>query len=512
MKFNGELKIDSIQAKRKIPVTRITQEYRASKDYRNDLKFYVAKDDYTDERAVLCKDNSPLCVGYQADDEKSLFICLKNKESYVVGRQIRTLSQYFEEVSLTKESVIELINSMYDLFPGRGGQEDKILRVIAWLQYILKRDYKFKYERADESVSYQISVDDKEKEGLINDMIASVDMKRFMQLLSIAGSGESYSKFANKDVAETLLRRWAEAKVGFYKLFGKQLYLEKEVSLKIDHTEMELLKEELKTKFPKYSFALNQTDITDLMKNELIRSYDHYDCWRDIPFLSRGMKISKAFASLYEDKDFDMGLSEVLQNREIKGILRISIDPYDYLTQSVNKHGWNSCHRITTGEYGTGPFSYMYDEVSLVAYRTNKLDYDYSFFGFKFKGNSKAWRANVIFDLATCGFAVGRQYPNSSEELETETKNILQEAIKNVYPSVSFNYVVDSFDNCVKDSGAGHYNDFLRSGSDKYLFFPAGSSISPNFVVGSVPSCVYCGKPVTQSGSRCSHGECLTSK
>jgi hypothetical protein len=206
------------------------------------------------------------------------------------------------------------------------------------------------------------------------------------------------------------------------------------------------------------------------------------------------MKLTKAFATVFGDSALDMAISEVTQNRMVKGKIRISIDPYDFLTMSVNKHKWESCHRITTGEWGTGPWSYMCDDVSLIAYKCNGLDYNYEFFGFNFTGNSKSWRANVLFDPRTSGFAIGRQYPQRSEDIETTVKDMLCDVIKEGMGVKNFSYIIDEFNDVIDDKNSMHYNDFIRTSERKYLVYPSDTSTSPSFTVGSVVVCPYCGK------------------
>lgn len=511
MKINGELNLNEIKPKKKVPVTRIATEIRNAKDFRDVLKFYVPKPTYIDDGAIMSAVNNPLCVGYILDDGANIrVISVSHKESYGFAQQVKTESNLFQEKELSASDIKGVINDLYNGYAGASGQEEKVLRAIGWATYILKRDFKDKYEKADTEVGYNLEVEDEtEKADLIEEMIKDVDMKRFMALLSIGGSSDSRSKFANKDIAMTILTNWANAKVGFYKLFGKKLWIEKLVDVEITPEEMNPLMNEIKNKFPPMSFAVAQTRTEDWMRNVLDNSWSSYDTWRMIPGLTRGMKLSKAFASIYNNPAFDIAVSEVLQNRSIKGILRVSIDPYDYLTSSVNNHNWVSCHRINGGEYATGVFGYMCDNNTLIAYRTNASEHNYSFYGFQFKGNSKAWRSNVLFDLSTSSFAIGRQYPSESDELVTEVKEMLKNTINEKFPAVKFGYIRDNFNNVIEDKNSLHYNDFLRSGMTKYLFTPKDGTVAPSFMVGSPVLCVYCGKTVNSAGYLSSHSGCL---
>ena len=510
MRFTAETPMNTISAKKKVPVTRITTEARLTKDFKDTLKFYTPKQDYNDEGAILRYENKPLVIGYPVEDGKLRVICVENKESFGYAQQLKTVATRFDEKTLSSAEITNLINGLFLGYSNCSGQEEKVIRAIAWATVILKRDYREKFEKVDTEVSYSLELEDEdEKALLIEEMIKSVDMKRFMQMLSVAGSSDNYSKFANKEVAEQILKNWAEAKVSFYKMFGKKLWVEKEVDVQITSEEMNAFMTGIKSKFPKASFAIAQTRVEDWMNNSLHSSWNSYDTWRNIPTLTRDMKLSKAFASVFNDTSLDMAMSEALQNRTVKGKLRVSIDPYDYLTSSVNKHGWNSCHRITNGEYATGVFGYMCDNVSLLAYRTNSTEFDYEFFGFKFKGNSKAWRANVLFDLSSASFAIGRQYPSTSSELETALKDMLTGIVSAKYPTVKFGYIEGEFDNLIEDKNSLHYNDFLHGGHDKYLITPRDGTRSPSFMVGSPVLCVYCGKTVNNAGIRVSHSSCM---
>lgn len=516
MNTSKETKVQSLEKNKKFPEEKLLLYRQEIKDNAKDLVFYKTVKTFRDDTAILSYDNNPLCVGYHVEEDKNRVICLKNDKDYGLFQRMRRVpSNRFEEVKFSEEELLQLVASLHNEYNKAEGDnlETSILIAIAWCSEILKREYDKEYSPERKEVRYSFpKMDAKEKESLVKEMIGKIDLKRFMKMLSVAGSTNSRNKYADKKVAEEILQDWANAKVGFYKLFNKNFFVKEEVEMEIGTEDVEAMRRELCKKYPPYSFALKATEISDWISNSMNNSFDYHSNWAEIQGVKKGMKLSKAFSTLYKDDAFDIAISEVLQNRKIKGGIFVSIDPYDYLTSSVNKSGWTSCHRLTDGEYATGCSSYMCDAVTLMGYRATDVEYDYNFFGFDFVGNSKLWRTNVIFDLSNMSFAIGRQYPKRNTDIETVAKDLLIKTIREYFGDIKFSYVEDNFKNNISDFCSLHYNDFINTSEKKYLFFPSETNGAISFVVGSPVKCVYCGGEIENPRGAISHGECLQKK
>ena len=163
------------------------------------------------------------------------------------------------------------------------------------------------------------------------------------------------------------------------------------------------------------------------MENKFLQNHAYFKEF--CPNWAQKMKVSKFFSSLCNDKKLDDDISQILTYKKKIVSLRISIDPYDYLTMSVNNYGWSSCQRIHNGEYRMGPYTIMLDESTLMAYRAGNKEVDYSINSIKFSGNSKSWRQCVYVDKNTCAAIFGRQYPSSNEMVEEGTRTLWEETV-----------------------------------------------------------------------------------
>lgn len=163
-----------------------------------------------------------------------------------------------------------------------------------------------------------------------------------------------------------------------------------------------------------------------------------------------GMKLSKFLSKVFDNNEFDIELSKVLQNRNQKGYIAISINPIDYLMMSMNKHGWSSCQRVIRGCFSSAPFSYMMDEPTLIAYMHNGNIYhydnikfntatvgsvtygesesvDFGEFGFDYLSFKN--RELVYMDKDTCGCAFALGYCNMAEETYKQIRLLVEHVI-----------------------------------------------------------------------------------
>ena len=344
-------------------------------------------------------------------------------------------------------------------------------------------------------------------EEIIKEMISKVDKKRFKVLLSIAASLGSSKVIVENDIVDRYLDIWARNKYDFYLLMGRNFTIQKEVTLPMSNEEMDYQLRDLKRRYVKYWPLIEQFPTQFYLTNSL--QYVPSNVRDMCPQATEGMKLTKLFTDICEDPKFDVDLSMLLQNKMVKGNITISIDPYDYLTSSINQHGWRSCHRITDGEYATGSISYLLDSATLIACKYNDVEYNYNLNNFKFKGNSKTYRQCIYMDKASCGIIFGRQYPNTNKDLAKEFRTMLEKVVAD-YVGFKDSWVIQT--NSVigeyKDKSDLHYSD-VEGGWDFKCVKPKYSLDTPYFRVGADAPCLCCGEDdVTDSNERCVCDEC----
>ena len=394
---------------------------------------------------------------------------------------------------------------------------------------------------------------DRQDRKIIDEMIAKVDRERFIKLCKISlGRGQNPSE----KVVNRYLEEWAKAKYDYYVAFGNNLVISTPLNFKMDDTEISSMVYELYKKYPRYAATLEKIvedggGMKPFIENEMPRS-SFFSKYCDKRTYQPGMKVSKFLMDLYatprakEDElsiseQFDRDMSIVMQNRIIKGFIRISIDPYDFLTSGTNMHGWSTCQKIW-GSMAGGVFTWLTDPNSLVAYRDNGKDYVYDKiyakgvdgreeFDFRqnsFVGNSKSWRQIINGDVNTCAFLFGREYPQNKEiTAATDTARELLEKVigeylgiqdwdnfgdlKNIHRTTYFGDAP-----CYKDVTNHHYSDIENFESlrnryhlKKTLIAPSGSDTSKICITaGGNTYCLKCGKKLSNTSSYVVCGEC----
>lgn len=345
--------------------------------------------------------------------------------------------------------------------------------------------------------------------ALVQEMISKVDVKKMKKILSACFQmGASDMKGF-----DTVLREWAEAKVGLYKLFGKKFYLSEEVEYEADTSIMREKLDPLFKKFPvAYYFIDNSISYKDLATNELHGWPSMLDKYTPG---SRGMKTSTYLSQVMNNKEFDLELSKVLEQTKVKGCIKISIDPIDYLLMSINKSGWQSCHSLYEGEgrqfgcYSAGVFSYMCDKVTAISYRHNKEEADFTINKQKFKAFSKNWRQCIYIDSDTGNFVTSRQYPGENEVVAKSVRELLEKQISKVkrfenkwvvckesdtIKKHMRNHYLDIDDEYDDEDGELAYNDIWHGFSGKIVFRKDKGLDDTDIRVGSNPTCIVCGQ------------------
>lgn len=247
---------------------------------------------------------------------------------------------------------------------------------------------------------------------------------------------------------ENILQPWEDAKKQYlFKLFGHNLILKKDITYKKDVTEMAKdLNDRMKglkfcTNFRcrlsrwhnKYEHYTNKPELApELDKDEYVglghtlSSLLYTDTLVEnvyegntlnIPMpngkffkLEKGAKITRVLGKLAKAysiegwEEFRLAHSMVLNQKELKGELCISIHPLDYMTMSDNKSGWSSCMSWgNEGEFRQGTVEMLNSPNVVVAYLTAKEPMEFNRFNSvgvmtKYEWNNKKWRELFIVD------------------------------------------------------------------------------------------------------------------
>ena len=367
---------------------------------------------------------------------------------------------------------------------------------------------KFEMPKRVEKPIYSVKSKTTHNEEIIEEMKSKVDKVRLRKLLSIGASTRYRKYFVSEDKVEEYLDIWAHAKYDMYIMFGRELKIETQYSKEMDSRDMSAFVTELCYKFPKYAHWLNHFDTNEYINNRI--AYIGSSVEKYVSFAKVGMKISTFFNKLFEDEQFNIELSKAMQNKMIQGFLCVSIDPYDYLTMSVNKHDWRSCHRINGGEYATGCFSYLLDSTTMIAYKHNGRDYEYQIYGYAFEGNSKTFRQCVYFDTSSCNIIFGRNYPNSDDYSRRRIFQLLQKQIcKHLQIPENTEWILDNeYEGSYQDYSDLHYSDVQAEFDYTFSRIAHSRSNVAHFRVGSDAPCLLCDNTVEYDSCQCLCRDC----
>lgn len=257
-----------------------------------------------------------------------------------------------------------------------------------------KYDYKYAFRCVDKD------------EKIIDEMISKANRDYIKILLGYFGG----TTVVKDDVVDNYIRMWAEAKYEFYILFGHKFKCVKPVDMPISDKEINNLFGELKNKYQFHSVILDYFDVNDVKnnkcpKNEVLEN--------NIEIYKPGMKMSKFLHQYFLDDKFDVEVSKVLQNKNIKGEFCVSIDPVDYLMSSINKNSWTTCMTPRHGSQSNGCVAYMIDDSGVVAYQCNGREYTYDMPMGQIVSNSKQFRAYVLINKDNGTFFIHRGYPDN---------------------------------------------------------------------------------------------------
>lgn len=279
-------------------------------------------------------------------------------------------------------------------------------------------------------------------EQLMQEMIEKVDKKKCIKLLAMC-----YQLPNNKiEGFDSLLKEWAKNKLWIYKLLENKLTLEKEVEHEeISGEEVSDFLNEVR----KISYFIEKSILKisreNFKKSKISMRYVPHVF--QIPTVfevlnkTGEIKISKLLNLVFKCEELNIAYSKLMQNSTKKAKLYISIDPFDYITMSMNKSGWSSCHSLHNSEeleetgtrfgcYSAGVFSYLCDETTLISYRTSGKEYDYNFNKRTIKAESKNWRQLIYLHQSQDYFICSRQYPCLSENNSKIVRSMLEELLE----------------------------------------------------------------------------------
>lgn len=389
-------------------------------------------------------------------------------------------------------------------------------------------------DEADAPKTYSI-VNKKHNADVMDKMKSMVDKERLKALFGIAVNGREIKD----DVVDLYLDKWANAKYDWFMAFGQQLIIRTPIEFTMDPNEMAPLVKDLYKRFPMYAANLFEIEknggMDAFVNNKMPRSAFFRDYAPNT--YKEGMKVSKFLSALYKSngesnslqEKFDIELSKVMQDRIVNGYVNVSIDPYDFLTCSVNMHNWTTCQELW-GNMNGACFSWITDPCALIAYRDNGKEYEYTRFvgegvngvvehNFgknKFRGNSKSWRQMIHTDPKTCAMLFSREYPKNMDNIK------MTEAIRSLLENTIGRYIgVENWDNygdipqiagnkrfghlLYKDTQKHHYSDVGNWEQLTHTYKIRKSLVVPEntdmtkvqVTAGGKLYCACCGKEIT---------------
>lgn len=352
----------------------------------------------------------------------------------------------------------------------------------------------------------------------MRNLISAVDMEKMALWNLMCGSGR-------KEIPERVISEWENAKsIRLFKMFGDKLIYEKEVEFRKSTQEMvnefyyerkdiRAAHESLMGKIPRNSYWVDYTSVHTiygaidslLNPHELIngvttREFDYQDGSGRRQKVVLGSKTVRAARRIFvkeypqlleEFDDVMQKISQLTQQKAIKGTLCLSIHPLDYMTMSDNTLGWGSCMSWEDGgEYSAGTIGCMNSTDTIVAYlkSDNDMEIERSWkTNDKFVWNNKKWRQLIL---------VGEHSVIPNLEYPYENEDIAKEAIEWVKELTGYQFEESGREydyNLLKVDSGVMYDDLGRSCGSWYLRtdVPAPNKIKSQ--LAGVAYCMDCG-------------------
>ena len=233
---------------------------------------------------------------------------------------------------------------------------------------------------------------------------------------------------------------WERNKSHIFKLFGNKIKVTQELGEQnmctpsmVKHIRNEFLDKHGDKFNVLIKILIDMLSCKEILENRLQQDI----CILDVK-LKKGWRITRCFSELEADKKELQKQQDLysifLQSLKVKGRLVLSIDPLDFITMSVSKSGWSSCHHPNNC-YGTGGLAYMNDNASIIAYvETDEPIVTYVIDTetkekTTIKMPNKIWRQIVTISKDHNYALQLKQYPNNnrvfSQEVTKMMKNLL---------------------------------------------------------------------------------------
>lgn len=344
----------------------------------------------------------------------------------------------------------------------------------------------------------------------INEMKSKLDMKTIKKIYAGA-----MKRIPNEIKGmEQLVHHWACNKKHLYRFLGNELSIHRQIEYKKSPEDVKQDRETLYNMFPGCLYVLKTLRDEEILDNKLHRNYHRnaFDFLRYMRDYKEGDKVSKLLDDAFKNDKLNIEYSNIIANNMIQGTIEISINPIEYMLMSCNKSGWSSCHRLFSvgqsgvdyGQWSAGIFSYMCDEVSLIAFRHDGKLYDYTVNRQKFQAYSKNWRQMIWMSKTLDSFIASRQYPVYKEEISKLVREMLEEqGADDATENQENKWIHTSSDtrlqSKVRDNDTDghilHYNDILHGYNGDLCYKKDKASEERSIiVVGSNPVCPNCGK------------------
>lgn len=333
-----------------------------------------------------------------------------------------------------------------------------------------------------------------------------MDMKELFDAKALKTLIEYHHDYsASLEVIKRMGDKWAKNKQHIFKLFGNKLKVSVPVEFYYNNYIVEqMIKDFIKDTKELYGIKaslankyLLNLDYNSILDNKIYNNIIIFD-----KEFSKETKVTKILSNLLPKSivdDYITKYSMLLQSFKAKGELVLSIDPIDYLTMSFNHSGWTSCHDFH-GLYSTGPFAYLQDSATVIAYvKGNDINIE----GITI--SNKIWR-QVVYISNDNKFAIQcRQYPNVNRNNSKTASNLLIKLFEQywgrTFTRVMFDTSVDDYIfNLYEDVDTYEtywFNDITnKSFKNGFIIIPEDYSGDENDIFNWVEDICYVGHEV----------------
>lgn len=296
-------------------------------------------------------------------------------------------------------------------------------------------------------------------------------MDNYRDMYAFTDCTDTHGKISMKSILAT----WSSAKQDLFELFGKKLILTKEIEYNKSTEELmeELdrswndsctpigyfvrnMYEFMDREFPSYywnessKFSEKEKILRSEIRSKIYGLFSTYTLSNNkyenengnfviptpdgkgiqVSSGSKAMKLIGKIATAYDIpgfEDFRIAHSMIFNQKSLKGLLNISIHPFDYMTMSDNDYDWESCMSWRNdGGYKAGTVEMMNSPCVIVAYLAPKDRHIRGGYGENsYEWNDKKWRE--LFVVRKEIIAGIKDYPYSNSFLADYVMNWLRE-------------------------------------------------------------------------------------